>query len=492
MSDSYTSIAHLLSTNDDNLSEQLTHVNREMYKKNLELTDRNKVLSVLRKIDETILNSVTDLEEISRRIANIVIEDIGFKSVFIFRVLKEQGAVVPLTISTTKEVLNLEIDLEKALHSLKFTLEEKDNIVIQTIQEKKMHLTNTLFAITKGHFSQDAARNIQQALSVTSLLVYPLVVRSEVIGSMVIGLDDGKKPMSQYEKWKDFVDRLPDVVAIAVNNALLYQEIQEANNKLKELDALKDEFVSVASHELRTPMTAIKSYLWMALAGKGGVISEKLRLYLDRAYNSTDRLIKLVNDMLNISRIESGRMSFHFAESNIIEMVNQMVDEVKPRADELGLTIIVEKANTILPTVLADKDKMSEVLINLVGNSLKFTPKGGTIKITFELNDETVVVHIADNGAGVTPNDLPRLFTKFGLMEHSYVHNKTSQGTGLGLYICKNIIDLHKGKIWAYSEVANKGAVFSFTLNKFNQKQLEEMNVKLKGKEGIDIIHSQL
>ena len=148
------------------------------------------------------------------------------------------------------------------------------------------------------------------------------------------------------------------------------------------MDKLKDDFVSLASHELRTPMTAIKSYLWMALAGKGGEISGKLKFYLQRAYDATDRLIKLVNDMLNISRIESGRITISIQRVSLVKLVQDVVFEVMPRAQELGVKLSVT-ASLGVPDVIADSDKIKEVLINLIGNSLKFTPANGTITVSF-------------------------------------------------------------------------------------------------------------
>jgi signal transduction histidine kinase len=283
------------------------------------------------------------------------------------------------------------------------------------------------------------------------------------------------------------------VVAIAIERAQLYEDLKDANERLKEVDKLKDEFVSVASHELRTPMTAIKSYLWMALAGKGGDLSEKQKYYLDRAYNSCDRLIKLVNDMLNISRIESGRMSFTFADVDMITLVEDTFAEVKPRADELGLNLILTKPEQALPHVIADTDKIKEVVINLIGNSLKFTPPGGNITVNFEISKDMVVTHVSDNGAGIVADDMSKLFSKFGLLEGSYTNNRNvSMGTGLGLYICKNIVEIHNGKIWAYSAGKGKGSTFSFSLPFFNEVVLKKMNEGAEGSAGLGIIHTQL
>ncbi len=298
--------------------------------------------------------------------------------------------------------------------------------------------------------------------------------------------------------------------AVAVQNAKSYEQIrrfnvtlqsevesatknlQIANDQLHELDKLKSEFVSVASHELRTPMTAIKSYLWMAIAGRGGNITDKQKYYLERAYISTDRLIKLVNDLLNVSRIESGKLAIDMEKMEVPQFMNEVIAEVKPRADELGIKIINEANKTSLPVVLADSDKIKEVVINFLGNSLKFSKQGGEIKIWCDSTPGFVGIHVTDVGEGIDPADLPKLFQKFGLVKGSYVTNQNAaQGTGLGLYISKSIVELHGGTIKAESPGKGKGATFSFTLPIYTEENFAKAQ-KYKGTEGLGIIHSTI
>ena len=243
-------------------------------------------------------------------------------------------------------------------------------------------------------------------------------------------------------------------------------QLKNANERLKGLDRLKDEFVSLASHELRTPMTIIKSYLWMLLEKGGTTLSDKQKMYIDRAYTSTQRLIDLVNDMLNVSRIESGRLSLAIKPIDIAELVNTVCTEMTPKAQEQKINLTFEKPQSVLPKVQTDSGRIEEVIINLIGNSLKFTPVGGTIKISITHNpvDKTETITVADNGSGISTEDLPKLFQKFGMVGSDYLIKKNSQGTGLGLYISKSIIELHGGKIWAESEGEGKGSKFSFTL----------------------------
>lgn len=269
-------------------------------------------------------------------------------------------------------------------------------------------------------------------------------------------------------------------ISVAVQNAKAYEEIrrfnitlkeevdratkdlQVANIKLKELDQLKDDFVSVASHELRTPMTAIRSYVWMALNRPDIKLSEKMHRYLDRTLISTERLINLVNDMLNVSRIESGRVEITPKVLDIAALVSGIVEDILPKAEEKMIRVDILK--TPVPQVFADGEKVQQILLNLLGNALKFTPIEGTITISFLGDGNGVDISVKDSGVGITKEDLSRLFKKFGRLDNSYVAAATSGGTGLGLYISKSLVELMGGKIWVSSEGVGKGTTFTFSL----------------------------
>lgn len=268
------------------------------------------------------------------------------------------------------------------------------------------------------------------------------------------------------------------------------EDLVKAKSQMKELDALKDEFVSIASHELRTPMTAIQSYIWMTLSGESGELNEKQRTYLQRSYDATQRLINLVNDLLNISRIESGRMDIKFAEVNLIELYKEIIEEIGPRAKELGLNLTLDyHDHGTQPLVVADRDKIHEVMLNLIGNSFKFTPRDGTIKIIIETNDGHINTAVTDTGVGMSSESLRNLFKKFGFMKDSYrSQHEMEKGAGLGLFICKLIIDLHQGEISATSPGENQGTTLKFSLPKFTPQRLEELKKQQKVS-GIGIIH---
>lgn len=271
------------------------------------------------------------------------------------------------------------------------------------------------------------------------------------------------------------------------------KSLSESIIAAREVDKMKDEFISVASHELRTPMTAIKSYLWMALSGQGGQLKPKQKFYLRRSYESTDRLIKLVNDMLNISRIESGRMSVELNKVQIYTLAQEVIEEFSSRPKGSGANIKINPKD-LPPEVIADADKIKEVFFNLIGNSLKYTPKDGVISIDFQADTNFLITRVTDTGSGMTTERIGNLFQKFGLISDSYQTNQSTntQGTGLGLYICKQIISLHHGEIKGESAGLGQGSVFSFSLPIYTPAKLKTFQKQFQHTSNVGIIHSKI
>jgi signal transduction histidine kinase len=465
-------------------------VNEDVYKKNLELAERNRTLSLLRQIDVVVLSTVTDTSLVAQQVANLIVREMKFKMVMIYMIDRKENAIIERATAPLEIVTEAEEKYRNSMKGMKISLYDPTNVVAHAVKDRTSYITNNLSDILSPAMAAGAVEGIKQTFKVETTLVYPFIVRDEVIGAMVIGIEGAQSALSPYHR--DLIDRLSGVIGIALDNALLYQKIQEANERLKQIDYLKDEFVSVASHELRTPMTSIRSYLWLALANKGGELTEKQRYYIERSYNSTTRLIKLVNDMLNVSRIESGRMSFEIQTVDMNTLIKDVIGEVEPRANELEVNIVFKPVEGI-PVVLADPDKIKEVVINLIGNSLKFTPKGGDITITYEQKDGMLITHVKDTGEGIAEEDISKLFQKFSLIKGSYQTNqRASQGTGLGLYISKSIMKQHKGDIWAESEGRGKGATMSFSLKINNEADYQWFKDHSNSAEGLGIIHTEI
>jgi len=245
-------------------------------------------------------------------------------------------------------------------------------------------------------------------------------------------------------------------------------QLERANQELKKIDAIKSEFVSVASHELRTPLAAIKNAVQLVLKGKTGEINENQVKFLSMAERNIDRLTNILNNLLNLSKIESGKIELKFENIALKGLIELIASSLRPQADGKPILIEVEVPEQ-LPGVYGDPEKIEQILTNLIGNSIKFTPDGGKILITAEPLSkdkrggfgDMVAVSVKDTGVGIPSEHLEPIFEKFHQVEGS-LHRSVS-GTGLGLAITKGLVEAHQGKIWVESEVG-KGSTFTFTL----------------------------
>jgi PAS domain S-box-containing protein len=238
-------------------------------------------------------------------------------------------------------------------------------------------------------------------------------------------------------------------------------EKKRFERRLQELDQMKSDFVSNVSHELRTPLTSIKGSVDNMLDGLTGTLNEKQVRYLSRIKSNSDRLARLINDLLDLSRIESGRIEVRATNLLLTALAAEVAEYLRPLAAEKLIRIQVPAVDSSV-TAWADRDKVTQVLLNLVGNAVKFTPEDGTVTIAIERNGkEWVQVSVADTGPGILPEERNKIFAKFYQIAH--VDKQRPKGSGLGLAISKALIEMHGGKIWVESEIG-KGSQFSFTL----------------------------
>lgn len=422
-----------------------------------------KSLSGLWKIERVILDTL-DFEELAEKVTNVVFTELnylklGYAIIVLTLIDKPLNTVKRISISKTKAAQKA---LEKSpvqFEEISIPLSASNNLLVKAMNDKKIYFTHDLSDVLFPVASREIWNKIQEDCGIKTSMVVPIVSKSNSIGAMIFSLSKGIDKISRYEK--EVLVGFTDAVGVAMENSSLYFKLKEANQRLKELSILKDEFVSIASHELRTPMTAIKSYLWLVL-NKGTKLNEKTRKYLQIAYASTERTITLVRDMLTVSRIEGRRLDVNMVVFDIREIVSQTYDDLKFKADEKKIKFDLEKFGSSL-IVKADKDKIREVLQNLIANALKFTHTDGKVNISFRKAEGAIEISVTDTGPGIAKSDLPKLFQKFGRLGNSFSKMAETQGTGLGLYIAKQIVSLHGGKIWVESK-EGQGSTFTFSL----------------------------
>ncbi len=420
-----------------------------------------KSLSGLWKIDRIILDTL-NFEQLANKVVNVVLTELdylqlGYQIIVLTLVNKKRQIVERVAISKTKAATKALEETPIPFKKIEVPLSAKENLLVKAINNKKIYFTHDLSDVLYPEASRVVWREIQKACHIKTSMIYPIVVRGETIGAMIFSLSKGVNKVGRYEK--EILAGFTNAVGIAVENVHLYRRLRKANKRLKEVSALKDEFVSLTSHELRTPLTAVSSSLATVLEGYAGQVSDKAKEFLEGAYNESNRLIRLVNNLLNISRIEAGRLKFNPTTFNLAEIMESSLAGLAGQAKEKKLAFSFYAPPV---EIKADEDKVREILINVAGNAIKFTDEG-SVQVTASKQKDLVLVSVEDTGRGIKPEEQVKLFRKFERVEGL----KTSQrkgGTGLGLYICKNLIEGMGGEIWLKSE-HDKGTSFFFTLS---------------------------
>jgi len=241
----------------------------------------------------------------------------------------------------------------------------------------------------------------------------------------------------------------------------LSKGLSQANEDLKRLDEAKSEFISIASHQLRTPLTSVKGYISILLEGTFGRLTAGQVEALHKIYVSSERLIKLIDDLLSLSRIESGRMRYDFQNINICALIKDVVEENMPNAEKKELRLVVTEPLFPISLVRADPDKIRQVFMNLIDNAIRYTDKGG-LEARFYKSAESgknfFGVVFEDTGRGISADDIEHLFAKFVRSERT--RKLYTEGSGLGLYIARQIVDDHGGRIYVKSDGVGKGSSF--------------------------------
>jgi signal transduction histidine kinase len=245
-------------------------------------------------------------------------------------------------------------------------------------------------------------------------------------------------------------------------NRLVLERLRAANEKMKQLDETKDEFISMASHQLRTPLTAVKGYLSMVLEGDAGEITDTQRKLLDQAFVSSQRMVFLIADLLNMSRLRTGKFVIEVAKTNLADVVEGEVSQLQATATGRNLKLTYQKPENF-PLFMLDETKIRQVIMNFIDNAIYYTPQGGHIQVVLQQTDKTVDFYVQDDGMGVPKEDQPNLFGKF--YRAGNARKARPDGTGLGLFMAKKVIVAQGGAITFKSDLG-QGSVFGFTFAK--------------------------
>ncbi len=418
------------------------------------LSDSNETISLLYKTSN-IINSILVLDTIFQNIVDVIIKKLNYDDLGI------------LLIENNYLILKKGY-IRKKSDYLKGPLRVGKGITGYVAKTGKPLIVND---VTKD------SRYIAVRKNMKSELCVPIKIDNKIIG--VFNIES--KKFNVFSKNDLFlISALADQTAIAIKNVRYYERIKnfnyelkrkvnlstkqlkEANLNLQKLNLLKSDFVSIVSHELRTPLTSIQGYVSLLYDGEVGDINEQQKEFLGIIKEESKRLTRLINDLLDISKIEAGKMDVEFNDFNILDFMNDYKKEVEVIASpkNINIEMIVPES---LPIIKANADKIKQIFHNLVSNAIKFSFKNTTLTILIKELANHIQIDILDQGVGIAENDLVGIFDKFYQVDSKMTRENI--GLGLGLVIAKNLVELHGGKIWAKSEVG-KGSTFSFTLRK--------------------------
>jgi two-component system, NtrC family, sensor kinase len=311
--------------------------------------------------------------------------------------------------------------------------------------------------LNEQEFTGTRVRPIFARLGYRSVLAVPLLREGRIMGALTVWR---KQAGSFSAEVVQLLQTFATQSALAIQNARLFREIEEKSRQIEAANRHKSEFLANMSHELRTPLNAIIGFSEVLGERMFGELNEKQAEYTDDILSSGRHLLSLINEILDLSKVEAGRMELELATFDLPLAIDNARTFVRERATKHGINLDVT-VDERLGDFVGDERKIKQVLLNLLSNAVKFTPEGGRIGINARQADGSVEISVSDTGIGIAPDDQARIFEEFRQVGGDYAHKK--EGTGLGLTLAKKFVELHGGRIWVESEVG-KGSTFSFTL----------------------------
>ncbi|MBI5913185.1 GAF domain-containing protein [Candidatus Azambacteria bacterium] len=430
------------------LSERLESANAQLKQKTLYLTT---LQGFTHDIGRTL-----DFKEITQKIVDGISEKFGYLAGLLLLVSEDGKMIFPVTITEntiTKIALKI---LPKQMHEYAGDFEHDDTLSIRAVKDNAIQQSNAIADFLSPPISETLCVTIQKATGLKSGVAIPIRSEGKAIGVLDIFLDRPKEEIGGDEL--EVMKTLANQIGIVLKNASLFEQVKEANEKLKELDDLKTDFISIASHQLRTPLTAIKGYTSMIMEGSYGEVSDKVRVTIGKVFQSAQRLIYIVNDLLDISRIEQGRFTIALEPIKVANVLKDVVEELQQNAKSKNLSLELAVApENMEVTASADFNKIRQVFLNVIDNAIKYTNEG-YVRVGVEKRANDVLMSVKDSGIGISEASMKNLFQKFSRAKG--VTKLHTDGSGLGLFIVKKIMEAHGGTVWAESEGEGKGSQF--------------------------------
>ncbi|MFA5088890.1 MAG: ATP-binding protein [Candidatus Omnitrophota bacterium] len=440
----------------DEQAKLIVKTDLELNKAQEELDKRLKGLEALQKTSRLITTTL-DENEIFVRLGQPLMTDLGFEKNLI---MVYEGRN------------KLECRAESGFSS------NEVNCILQHLEKE-----NSLnLALREGHtFSSVSSpkqrkEQIVQLFGVEHFVLAPILSQNGIVGIVFVGNRSDASAVTEGDE--ELISILANQIGQSLENTRLFEQVYRSSQALEskvqertkqlasalenvqEISKNKSEFISAVSHELRTPLTSIKGYAALLITGKLGDIPEQVKDRLEKINKHSDNLVKMINDLLDIARIESGRAEMNFKKQKIVPIIESVHDLLTPQMKEKSINWNIETPQDT-PEILIDGSQIERVFINLIGNAIKFNPANGKINIKIQYDKDNMTIETSDTGIGISEENIPKLFTEFYRVENE--ENQGVKGSGLGLALAKQIIEAHRGKIWVTSKL-HAGSTFHLQL----------------------------
>jgi signal transduction histidine kinase len=429
------------------------------------ITKQVRELAALNQVGAAI-TSTLDVDKLLRTVLRLLIERVGFTRTGLILYDSARGVTLGARLAGVPP------EVEKAALGIEIPVQDDDtHLAALLIHGRPILVPDILSVVERIH---PLYFDLMRRVGTVSFVGAPLKSQQRILG--FLAADRGNQRCTEEDL--NLLVTIASEVAVALDNARAYHqleqltqtleqrvrertnELQNANERLHELDELKSAFVSTVSHELRTPMTSIKGYVDNILDGLTGALTDRQSYYLNRVKFNIERLTRMINDLLDLSRIEAGRVEVRLASVCMRDLVTEVAEGFQRLAQEKSVALHVRHPDE-LPPVRGERDKLHQVLTNLLQNAVKFTPQGGEIRVESQVRDDGFVqISVSDTGCGIPPHEFDRVFDRFYRGESVTTEDR---GSGLGLPIAKSLVELHGGRIWAES-VPGQGSRFFFTV----------------------------
>ena len=449
------------------LQTDLTQLSQEMYRRNKELAETNKTLLLLRTIDALILESHASLKMACEHITEAITQATDLPFVGLFTRPRHDGDSLKLYGWSGKDWLGSNQPLVAFSKPISLDLNMPWlGAPASTRVISLESLTSREIAAFLGCKEREIAA-FREKLPLQSLYIVKLTVRRRLVGLLLAGFYAPADKITEAETL--MMDRLSESVGVALDNKLLFEEnqrvarkLKESNDKLLQLDEAKDDFISMASHQMRTPLTSVKGYISMVMEGDAGDITPQQKAMLSQAFFSSQRMVYLIADLLNVSRLRTGKFVIETAPVNLADIVEEEISQLTETAKARNLTLIYKKPKKF-PDLLLDETKTRQIIMNFVDNAIYYTPAKGTITVNLVEKDQTVELTVVDDGIGVPRSEQKHLFTKF--FRAGNARKARPDGTGLGLFMAKKVIVAQGGTL-IFKSKEGEGSTFGFVFSK--------------------------